>query len=565
MLLLVAALVAAFTLERLIHVVVTISGASSVKSLAGIQVFGGLVTSSSQLVSSTATVVLGALSVLFQWMVASVVVLVFAGVVWLLCSTSSDLMFELGRVWNSGLGGTLQVTLVWPAKLLAMLSDAVVPLWNVWCWVTRKVPSQILVSTISNDMATLQNICVALVGMAKASAGSIVVWLTTFGSCSICDVDLCDPTCLDVGPRVLDLITPMSYVRQVVMWLTVWARTWCAVMAAPLEMATYPFLDINLAYAIHWLGNAVLWAFVQMPSLTIERCSMYGSESPVMCIPDFEPVFTMTATGVRALGTMVDNWLDVSVLVVQATLGRALPTCTQLPDLLRNLDFNANFFGANTTVVVGMTDSMFARTDGVGIQYFSLVGDWQTRLNPNAFPFPIDVDYGVAAVAYTPNADHDARGDDTTALMGCGCVDGAEGLVITCGVATMGSSAVVPVQFQLPSTAHFAACSRLKINVKSVRWPVTQSGLCSSKSKCQQVCLLLEKPEHHFLVDLLVVFVPVHELSLFTMFDVVLLEVPLCSPQLERITLHVGWKHHHAILAMTSPDELDQHWSECWV
>ena len=68
-------------------------------------------------------------------------------------------------------------------------------------------------------------------------------------------------------------------------------------------------------------------------------------------------------------------------------------------------------------------------------QYFSLVRDWQTMLSPAAFPFPVDVDYGIAAIAYTPNADHDPRGDDTTALLGCGCVDGSSGLVITCAVA----------------------------------------------------------------------------------------------------------------------------------
>ena len=109
-------------------------------------------------------------------------------------------------------------------------------------------------------------------------------------------------------------------------------------------------------------------------------------------------------------------------------------------------------------------------------------------LSPGAFPFPVDVDYGIAAIAYAPNENHDPRGDDTTALMGCGCVDSSEGLAITCGVATFGgqSDLTIPVSFQLPSTARYAACSRLKINVKSVRWPVTQSGLCSGKS-CQQV------------------------------------------------------------------------------
>jgi hypothetical protein len=349
-------------------IVLTMAGQSSVKSLAGMQVLGGLVTNSGQLAASAASLGLSAASVLFQWLLASAVLMLVAGVVWLICSSGADLMFELGRIWNSGLGASLQVTLVWPARLVARLSDALVPLWNAWWWLVMKLPSQVLVQTITKDLATLENIFIALVAMAKASAGSLVAWFTSFGACVICSPDTCGSTCLDTGPRVLDLITPMASVRNIAMWLTVWARDLCAVMAGPLEMATYPFMDINLAYGLHWLANAALWATVQMPAVTLERCMAYGSESPVMCVPDFEPVFTMTATGLRALGAMVDNWLDVSVLIVQATLGSSLPTCTQLPDLLRNLDFRTNSFGANTTIMVGMTDSMFARTDGVGIQ-----------------------------------------------------------------------------------------------------------------------------------------------------------------------------------------------------
>lgn len=368
MLILVLSLVAAFAFERILHVFVILIQPSSYKTLAAMQVLGGLVTNSGQLASSTASLGLSAMSLLFQWLVASVLLMLVAGVLWLLCSSSADLMFEAGRVWNSGLGSSLQVTVVWPAKLLARLSDAVVPLWNAVWWIVMKLPSQVLVQTITKDLATLENIFLALVALAKASAASLVSWFTSFGACVVCSPSTCGSMCLDTGPRVLDLITPMASVRNIAMWLTVWARELCAVMAGPLEMATYPFMDINLAYGIHWLANAVLWATVQMPAVTLERCMAYGSESPVMCVPDFEPVFTMTATGLRALGSMVDNWLDVSVLIVQATLGFSLPACSQLPDLLRDMDFRTNSFGANTTIMVGMTPSMFARTDGVGVQ-----------------------------------------------------------------------------------------------------------------------------------------------------------------------------------------------------
>ena len=137
-----------------------------------------------------------------------------------------------------------------------------------------------------------------------------------------------------------------------------------------------------------------------------------------MCVPDFQPVFQMATTGLRSVGTFLDNWLDVTVLIVESSLGYATPNCTAIPDLLANVSFQTQFFGSNATILAGMTETLFARTDGLNVQYFSLAQSWQTSYNPLAFPFAVDLGIGVAAVAHITDLHHASNGDDTMALLG---------------------------------------------------------------------------------------------------------------------------------------------------
>lgn len=181
---------------------------------------------------------------------------------------------------------------------------------------------------------------------------------------------------------MLDLLSPMASIRQVVVWVAMWLRGMCVVVAPAIDIITYPFMDINFAEGVHFIGNSFLYLTFHVPAMTFDRCLAYKNEGAVMCIPDFEPVFAMLTAGIRSMGLCVDNWLDVMVLIVEAALGRPGPACTSLPDLLKDFDFKRNLFGTNATVIVGMTELMFARTDGWGVQYFSLDKDWQTVLHP---------------------------------------------------------------------------------------------------------------------------------------------------------------------------------------
>jgi len=448
------------------------------KGLASVQVTAGAAGSVVGFFSSVVTIITQVVGVLMQWMVTSVVLFVLSCFLYVMFQYATDVLFELGQTYNSGLGASLQILVVWPVKILTWIFEALCPVYNAVFWIIKKMPFQVLAQTVMHDLDPVIQAIASFSLACRASAMSLVGWVGSFICCDASDA-FCNDRCFEAGERVLDLLSPLAHVRNMVVWIVRWLSQMCAVLSAPVDIVTYPFMDINFAKGIHFLSNSVLYFFFHLPAMTVERCTRYKADSVVMCIPDFDPAINMMVSGFRYMGFFVDNWLDVSLLVVNAALKRPVPECTSLPDLLRDFDFKNGFFGNNETVIAGMTEHMFARTDGLGVQYFSLDRDWQTVLHPDAFPFRVSSMYGVAAISHFNDADHDAKGDDTTGLLGCACYHTNIGLQLKCGVALFGvdtseADRTIPVTFQLPSTGQLLKCNKVMVKVESIRWPVSR-------------------------------------------------------------------------------------------
>lgn len=476
------ALVALLFVERVLNAIIqtllyVFGFSSSSKGFAGMGLLQRVVLSAAALVTRLFTLAVQLVQSLAQWSITLVVVVVAAGLLFLAFQFSNHLLLAATDTWNARLGPSAQVLVIWPLRILNYIAHALLPLWNAVAWMWKKVPIQMLMQIVTRDLGSLVASLEALAAFAKASAVSVVAWVGSFVCCD--DGFLCNPRCYEAGERVLDLMGPMAAARQVVAHSAVWIKGMCMRLSGPLDFVVYPFMDINFAKGVHLLANSVLYTATHLPAVTAQRCAALGSTSSVMCIPDVEPVFQMAAAGLRAMGAFLDNWADVGVLIVEASLGRPSPACTSLPNLLGDRSFETSFFGGNATVLAGMTPSLFARTDGLGVQYFSLTRDWQTVLHPNAFPFHADVSYGVAAVAHIADLHHAPDGDDTMALLGCACADtSAGGMVIECGVAVFDDQTTarrIPVEFQLASTSRYLACSKVKIKVQSLRWPATRN------------------------------------------------------------------------------------------
>ncbi len=84
--------------------------------------------------------------------------------------------------------------------------------------------------------------------------------------------------------------------------------------------------------------------------------------------------------------------------------------------------------------VVGVTPKLFGVTDGNAVLYRGAHDGYVWAYG--AWPFPVDVRLGLAAVSYSGSAaETDGTGDARTGLLGCSCIDGLEGLQLLCATA----------------------------------------------------------------------------------------------------------------------------------
>ena len=486
LLLFVLVLTIGLLLERFVHAVcfaflylmARTDKSEQTKALASMQVSTSALGSVFGFASAVCSVVTQVVGVLAQWLLSGFILFVLSCLLYVVFQYATDLMFEVGHTYNDGLGASLQIILVWPMKILVRIFENLSPIWNAVIWIVKKLPSQILVQTVTYNIGIVWNAIESFALAMQALAMSTVSWVGSFICCAESD-GFCNARCFDAGERIFDLLSPLAHTRNMVVFITQWLREMCNVLAGPMDIVTYPFMDINCAKGVHFIFNSIQYLIFHVPAVTMERCSKFKDDGVVMCIPDFDPVFNMLVSGIRYLGLFFDNWLDVGLLIVNAQLGRAAPKCNSMPDLLRDFNFKKNFFGSNETVMVGMTEYMFARTDGTSVQYFSTDRDWQTVLHPNAFPFSVNPIYGMAAISHYKDADHDAKGDDTTGLLGCACAHTSIGMQITCGVAMFGDDVaaadrIIPLSFQLPSTGQLMQCNKVMIKVEPIRWPVSR-------------------------------------------------------------------------------------------
>lgn len=226
----------------------------------------------------------------------------------------------------------------------------------------------------------------------------------------------------------------------------------CASASGPVNIALFPLMDINLAKGLHNIVNSILYTVMQLPSLTAQRCVNHGVSNPkfptsagsggaglLMCLPDMNPPVNMLVAGLRNLGVMIDNWLDVSSIIAQRSLGitagRQDLDCKSTAKSLTPAYYSKELFDGKAgdydtqlkianraKIVVGLTDGLYAVTDGVHAQYFNHYDSVDSQTSPYAWPIEIDTRFGVAAVTFRAGSgaeERDGTGETTTTMMGC--------------------------------------------------------------------------------------------------------------------------------------------------
>jgi hypothetical protein len=423
-----------------------------------------------QLFVGLASAVLSALLRLMSFGIRGVLVLTVLLIIWALlfiCARfSSEGLVAFQTAYNSSTGGVLRLSVLMPLKLLQLLWDAVVPVYNLLVYCGTTIPIRILLENVLRNLSNFEQSAINLTLFVKEMILSLTAYV---------DIILNPPDSFDPNLRLLDLVTPLSRWRLAVSYMLAWIGDTCSVASSLGDILAYPFLDINFGLGVHNLINSVLTLVIQVPAATVQRCQA-GGGPVVYCLPDFEPVVELAVAGVRHLGFMVDNWLDVVTIIIQAVLTNTSPACSGWTVV--DFQVNDRLLGLNETVVVGVDDHHFAKTDGLNVEVYSRTG---VQSFSSAFPSKMNVNYGVAVVSVTP----EVRG-----LMGCACTDMAYGMQVVCAVAPMDSltpSFYAPVEFDVPTTSFYMGCGRAKIRLDSIRWPVTRSTSPNSNSQTSAV------------------------------------------------------------------------------
>ena len=377
------------------------------------------------------------------------VIMALWGFLYVVAQNSAVALVTFQRVYNSEIGGLLRSVVVLPMQFALLIFDALVPIFNMIVYVIKTVPTRIFTENILSDMQDILRCTGEIALFVSSMLRSMVDWVFTL-------ID--PPASFDPSLRVLDLLTPMAHVRMAVSYALTWTGKMCSLGTSILDLACYPFMDINFGQAVHNLANAVLYLFAHVPATTVERCK--AGVDMIYCLPDFYPVFDFLTIGVRHVGILVDNWLDVSMIIIQAALTGHSPVCSGWAVV----DFHGNA-STNETRVLGIDADHFVKTDGWNVELYTRD---TMRSFPDAFPFAVSLEYGIAKVSTSI---------DTPGVMGCKCTDESWGMQIVCAVVPLSDeeeATIVPVEFQIPTTSFYMGCGRSKIKVESIRWPVNR-------------------------------------------------------------------------------------------
>lgn len=452
----------------------------------GVSGLGQVFTVPMQMLASLASVSISALVV--------TVVLVLFGVA--LAENFRQGMSLIVGAYNQGVAPVLNVLFEMSLMLNSVLRF-LLPVYNAIIYIPAQFTSQVLMplvwqfadiipSMISNASLAFTALVMSLVdyvkNMAKCAGEGIEV-CNNSSKCGAAFVEY-DLNCF-ANPAFLsvDLMTSGVYLRRVMFDLQHVLANTCASTALLVNVAIFPFLDFNLYKAIHCLVNVPFHGTVSLILGTLRRCEYLQAtratevETAVGCTPDFLPFFSILVEALRALGRLVDNWLNSVVGLVLEALSQTQPTCSGWT-VGATVEEAVQVFGVSTARVrvVGLTEKSVAVTDGVSAMYRS--GSHQAWAS-YAWPFPVRVANGVAAVQATLSIDGD-DGDGRTGLLGCECLDTPDGIALACASVALLSTAsdddalynastIHNVKFDAVSTVGMT-CARTMVRVLPLRF-----------------------------------------------------------------------------------------------
>lgn len=417
---------------------------------------------------------------LLSWWLFMLVLVIILSIVYVSYEENQEVWITVMKFYNSNIGPWAHDFVVAPLYVINLLFKAVIPLWNTLVWWLKVLVSEGILPILINDIVLFLQFIQALFELVQSSVDGLIAYIQGF--------DCVAETCLLPGAQVLNLITPMGHVRQLVALSGQIQGKFCTLTSVPYDIIAYPFMDVNFAEGVHFLSNGLMELIINMPYNTLMRCNMDNMDTfhIMMCTPDVSRFFHYITAGIGAFGYVFDNWLNVVLVILQQALIGNAPSCDLMTfGLVSDIMNDGSVFGlkSSSTTVVGLTSWMYAVTDGKKIIY---KGHQDTDTKIGAWPYSVNTKYGVAAVAYSPtnNVDVSIVSDgsstnarQTTSMLGCNCTNGDSGISITCSIAPLDgyveyyrSDYLLQVLFPNPLVTQGLLCENIDLMIRSVRW-----------------------------------------------------------------------------------------------
>eukprot|EP00961_Rhodomonas_salina_P245713 3320013-Rhodomonas_salina.2 len=483
----VVSLIAILVLERFANVVLFlvfsfISNNDSSKVFPAMQVVSITYQYVLNLIVDVINLALGIVSATAWNVVAFIVIFFFMTCLFLLYEEYPGTIRSLGIAYNNWFGPAINFTLISLLRLFVVVFEHIIPLYNGYILIFQKAFKSSLMTGFFQTGNYFLKASTDLGFMLASITKSMGIFFNSFRT-RLYQCDTLGAACFEVVQ--LDMRAPLLYLPSLTRNVVAIIFGMCPILSVPVDILTYPLMDPNIPGIVHHFVNAIIHWLVEMPRITAQRCHRYKGEiGIVMCVPDIRRLFENTARLIESISVLLDNWLDMVLLITESAIAPLLPDgskeikeCQEKDKRQSAFSYTNSYFENEQTVMAGITSSLFAVTNGKDIQWVDAGRTMDIVETPlgMGWPIEIDVEYGVAVVDGPTGTDLDGSG---AALMGCRCEDVDGSVAITCALAPHYEDVsdntpphTFSVGFQVPQTARYMQCSRMKISVQSIRWP----------------------------------------------------------------------------------------------
>ena len=505
-----------FIIERFLHALVSVfipqGDGDAVKKLARRNVVATLFSNVVLLITFPIQIVSLVMEAIFSNATTGVSLFILFCVLSIVARSPSAFFAYFINTYNSGVGVMLNYVFVKPLEIISWCVVYLIPLYNSFTYWAKEALRIVFFDVLQVNVAVFSDIIENIMLLFGSFGISIGTWSSHVAQCALHQtyrqsivgnaslanatlIPFTDPNMDCVGNDnflLLDVMTPALYAQRLVGNLNELVAQSCSPALVPVNIALYPLLDYNLWMSLNSLFNGfVVHPIFALPLKTWRRCEyaflepdkFTTTEKTVMCVPDFSAWIQILKVAARHLGKLVDNWLNVGVLLVENSLGIVDKTCDGAPSVRSVWQDASAVLGDELPLqTIGLTESLYAVTNGISTVYQSAVQNTLPGVAIGNWPFQIEPRYGVAAVQHAQKFDADDTGARRTGMLGCRCMDGVDGISLACATVPYlihhtesdeeyEAETVIRIRFN-PSDAHryLQHCSNVRIKVSSMRF-----------------------------------------------------------------------------------------------